>query len=702
MAFLTSPYQLQNNWATKQTISQLKPSPVLFVGSKDDDIKGIYEQVRQDDSDWYNSLSKLIGDDFGADRSVTLDPEKDADEDTDATIADDINLLGNDYDGVSTVSDVQDNLDIVDTSTVLTQADDESILDGEKINEARSDIEQIRGKETIRNLEETTAQEQKEDHKSTDEILDNAENKTQRKKTLADTFQDEATQIVQLRNKYTNQSETIASLSYFVERGYSRKEVLKLRPQVIELILEDDIPKPRRGIPDRWIRDPYDDSDDSDADWDVEIVDKISRVDRDNLFEDGTESKLEIKVKSRSATEVGSDQSQVMTGERGSEEAPVENVEVTNEIQTGGKSEQDNSPSIGKENTDSARRKRSERSPMHESYADDIYEESPRYRERQTSYASRSSYHDDEEDRSRSRYSRQQTTEQRRSRPRRRRELVIERDDDDEDNDPPPNKFWMDLPTFRDFLRTEAKLRLKILGPDWKESVLDESRWRFDLYKRWLYLLNDGVGENPLYTYGDRSSRSRVTRSARKERRYESPTRERRSPERRRRTVVSRRRDMYAEYNNDEERIGEREQRYKLDNDQDEPQRASVVGDASVASTKSEDDESLIDDDDVQVKSTPKSTNESDEKGDGQIQRSDVDNKRTRRSSNETELESRRPRRQRRSSTSPLSKRRTQEWKDFGDLEDQLLNGNIEYNYRDSQDTPRRRRRASRDFHDEY
>ena len=45
------------------------------------------------------------------------------------------------------------------------------------------------------------------------------------------------------------------------------------------------------------------------------------------------------------------------------------------------------------------------------------------------------------------------------------------------------NKFSMDLPTFRDYLRKEARLRLRILGPDWRESVLDESRWRHNLYK---------------------------------------------------------------------------------------------------------------------------------------------------------------------------------------------------------------------------
>lgn len=53
-------------------------------------------------------------------------------------------------------------------------------------------------------------------------------------------------------------------------------------------------------------------------------------------------------------------------------------------------------------------------------------------------------------------------------------------------------------------------MRIKILGPDWKETVLDESRWRYDLYKTWLVMLDEGVGENPLYA--DPSRRARPPR----------------------------------------------------------------------------------------------------------------------------------------------------------------------------------------------
>lgn len=101
------------------------------------------------------------------------------------------------------------------------------------------------------------------------------------------------------------------------------------------------------------------------------------------------------------------------------------------------------------------------------------------------------------------------------------------------DDDPSGNKFWMDLPMFKVFLRKEAQFRLKILGPDWKESVLDESRWRYDLYKTWLQMIDEGVGENPLYTYTDASRPRRRRSRAQGAANYDSDFNTRAAPRRR-------------------------------------------------------------------------------------------------------------------------------------------------------------------------
>ena len=63
-------------------------------------------------------------------------------------------------------------------------------------------------------------------------------------------------------------------------------------------------------------------------------------------------------------------------------------------------------------------------------------------------------------------------------------------------SDPPPlnSPIWVDMDTFRKLLRTEAELRLRILGEDWAPTVKQESDWRLNLYKDWLWTLHDGVG----------------------------------------------------------------------------------------------------------------------------------------------------------------------------------------------------------------
>ena len=76
------------------------------------------------------------------------------------------------------------------------------------------------------------------------------------------------------------------------------------------------------------------------------------------------------------------------------------------------------------------------------------------------------------------------------------------------------SSFWMDIPTFKQYLRREAELRLSILGPDWEEWVKGESNWRLNLYEGWLELIEDGVGDDVFedisYAPPEMRSRSRT------------------------------------------------------------------------------------------------------------------------------------------------------------------------------------------------
>jgi hypothetical protein len=76
------------------------------------------------------------------------------------------------------------------------------------------------------------------------------------------------------------------------------------------------------------------------------------------------------------------------------------------------------------------------------------------------------------------------------------------------DDPPPPKAFWPDIDTFRSLLRKEAALRLSVLGDGWSQTVKDESEWRLNLYKNWLWTLHTGVGDPLIESRSDRMRRS--------------------------------------------------------------------------------------------------------------------------------------------------------------------------------------------------
>jgi len=338
--------------------------------------------------------------------------------------------------------------------------------------------------------------------------------------------------IIRLRNVYNNEIENIGYLAPILNLGYTTKEVLVLKPQVLELIIDDGITKPKKGLPKRWVRlsklDGYntkketnddheeEQEDDDDFEWEVEVV--------SGTLVDNEKSSLLVNSKNK--------EQEFVVAKKESSDTAVADASIPTKSQT-----------------ENGNRKQRQQSILEEEEGDDDTR-SNRYRGSANTRTGRSkplTKFDDEGEKSRSSRRRMiDTDEERRQKKRmqqqrppspQRRELLIDRgvdNDEDDDNFGAGNKFWMDLPTFRDFLRKEAKFRLQILGPDWKESVLVESKWRYDLYKTWLTMLDEGVGgENPLYEYGDRprprrrksSSSSMPQPRSRGEQRNRRPTR---------------------------------------------------------------------------------------------------------------------------------------------------------------------------------
>jgi hypothetical protein len=77
----------------------------------------------------------------------------------------------------------------------------------------------------------------------------------------------------------------------------------------------------------------------------------------------------------------------------------------------------------------------------------------------------------------------------------------------DSRSDPPVKGPWPDMNMFRSLLRNEAGLRLQTLGYDWSDVFKEESDWRLDLYKNWLWTLNNGVGSPVVESRSDRMRR---------------------------------------------------------------------------------------------------------------------------------------------------------------------------------------------------
>eukprot|EP00984_Skeletonema_dohrnii_P030042 scaffold21143_cov120-Skeletonema_dohrnii-CCMP3373.AAC.5 len=482
--------------------------------------------------------------------------------------------------------------------------------------------------------------------------------------------------IVRLYNEFTKEHENIAPLSALEKLGYNEKELKLLRPQVLELIVDDRIPRPRRGIPKRWVKskndDQYDEEEeryDDDFGWQVQIVPRKKAIKREspgsqtneqrvNASIDDTAEAVEERIDNkndvapptrqddapppRRPSEYSEDEPSPGGEEHTSSRAASDKVidkdinEVDNELKQPRPRQQQQSSS---EYEQEFRKERGYRPPPQ--------------RRRQPQQPARDDGYDE---RPNTRRPRRQRGSDRRQRTPKRQELLIDRDS--YGDDPSGNKFWMDLPMFKDFLRKEAQFRLKILGPDWKESVMDESRWRYDLYKTWLQAIDEGVGENPLYTYSDQ------------------PRQRRRRPRSQSDASYEREADVRAARETDARAA---------------PRRRVPRSQPDVEQRRTVDDE---DDYDYEE---PRSKRNLDDV--------EVEQRLRTRRSEQTRTEQR-PRRQTRSSQPPRNER----WTNFNDLEESLLRSKgepqgsrEEYSQRrsDGIERPRRRRRTSDIYEEE-
>ena len=99
-------------------------------------------------------------------------------------------------------------------------------------------------------------------------------------------------------------------------------------------------------------------------------------------------------------------------------------------------------------------------------------------------------------------------------------------------DDPPDpgSPIWVDIETFRDLMRKEAEFRMQFMGEDWVPTIKQENRWRTELYKNWLWALNNGVGESivPPSRYERARRNNKSTNRTPRKQQEEEPRRRRR------------------------------------------------------------------------------------------------------------------------------------------------------------------------------
>jgi len=213
-------------------------------------------------------------------------------------------------------------------------------------------------------------------------------------KNIATTPDDDA--VVQYMDMYDSVQRV--PMSILAQLGYEMADVAKLQAAVLELIIEDEMIKPKEGLPRRWMV----------ADRDSKEVKILKKRTNDGEARKGGEK--------AGATGRGAD------GARSRERS----------------STRPSSRKEGRGDRD-GRRKSSDRERAND-------RKSPR----------------------------------------------TKRDGDDGES----SSIWMDIPTFKQYLRREAELRLMLLGPDWEGWVKGETDWRLNLYKKWIDVVEDGIGDD--------------------------------------------------------------------------------------------------------------------------------------------------------------------------------------------------------------
>jgi hypothetical protein len=281
---------------------------------------------------------------------------------------------------------------------------------------------------------------------------------------------------------------TTVTRTNLTKLGYSNAEVATLQSDALAVIVADEIPRPRMGIPPQWKKGK---ADSSDYPIMVQTLQEAEDLVQAELEEQRKQKRVDTEsTRRRSRRNVEEDQRDKQ------QVSPIESIEGPSgsEAEPRRRSRQDRDM-MGREDVERPRRSSTRRSQddtvLEESdVADRLSRRNERQEERQWQDSKRPPR--EERDRTRRRSSRGDGKSRRIYDA---RKPLNQRSPPPARPDPPTPNYWPDMKTFRKLLRSEAELRLRVLGEDWEETVKQESDWRLNLYKDWLWTLHNGVGE---------------------------------------------------------------------------------------------------------------------------------------------------------------------------------------------------------------
>jgi hypothetical protein len=388
---------------------------------------------------------------------------------------------------VVVVSESDTDEDLAETTPSPVPVEDEEEVAVVSISDTEEDQD-----ETVPLPVAKEEDEEKEMVESNETFLEN------NKSTLPDddkaeaSSEDEASsdRIILYKDAYS-QSFVQVDLANVLSLGYLEFEICMLEADTLDLIASDGIVKPRSGVPSRWkIK--------SGQPAQVRI---LSKVQADQVVTDETGKKKGgrhdkvIDMEESTSAEIDILEDELDPGVPSRESLRAERDSVSKEGETRRDRDRDRiRPPRSKAATESAR---GERPPSTAKKSQDRGERDDRREKSPSPRRERSSKRSDRGEGQRRVYDGRPSPSSTKSKRKR-------------DDPPSPNSpVWVDIDTFRDLLRSEASLRLRILGDDWADTVKEESNWRLDLYKEWLWTLHNGVGKPIVESRSDRMRRKR-------------------------------------------------------------------------------------------------------------------------------------------------------------------------------------------------